>query len=94
MNSLLLYQWNEMIDKHFPEMGRWQKRTLASLSYGIIAAESCRLGKIAQKLTGKANASSTERQLQRWMANERIVMRVIFKWWIGWIVQCGEKPPF
>lgn len=94
MNSLLLYQWNEMIDKHFPEMGRWQKRTLASLSYGMIAAESCRLGKIAQKLTGKANASSMERQLQRWIANERLVMRVIFKWWIGWIVQLWGKAAF
>jgi hypothetical protein len=94
MNSLLLYQWNEMIDKHFPHLGRWQKQTLASLSYGMIAAESCRLGKIAQKLTGKADASSMERQLQRWIANERLVMRVIFKWWIRWIVQLWGKAAF
>lgn len=25
MNLPLLYQWNAMIDKGFPGMGRWQK---------------------------------------------------------------------
>jgi len=94
MNSLLLYQWNEMIDKQFPQMGRWQKQGLAYLSYGIIAAESCRLGKIAQKLTGKAQASSMERRLQRWIANERLVMGVLFKWWITWIVHLWGKAAF
>jgi len=94
MNSLLLYQWNEVIAKQFPEMGRWQKRTLASLSYGITLAENCRLRVIAKRLTGKADASSMERQLQRWMANERIVMRVIFKWWITWIMQLWGKAAF
>lgn len=94
MNSLLLYQWNEMIDKHFPELGRWQKRTLASLSYGMVAAENCRLRIVAKELTGKANASSMERRLQRWMANERIVMKVIFTWWMAWIVQLWGKAAF
>jgi hypothetical protein len=94
MNSALLYQWNEMIAKQFPEMGRWQKRTLASLSYGIGIAENCRLRVVAKHLTGKADAGSMERQLQRWIANERIVMRVIFKWWISWIVQLWGKAAF
>jgi hypothetical protein len=94
MNSALLYQWNEVIDKRFPEMGRWQKRTLASLSYGMGMAENCRLRVVAKHLTGKADASSMERQLQRWIANERIVMRVIFKWWIMWIVQLWGKAAF
>lgn len=75
-------------------MGRWQKRTLASLSYGIGIGENCRLRVVAKHLTGKADASSMERQLQRWIANERIVMRVIFKWWITWIVQLWGKAIF
>jgi hypothetical protein len=94
MNSLLLYQWNEMIAKQFPEMGRWQKGTLASLSYGMVAAGSCCLGRVAKQLTGKANASSMERRLQRWIANDRIVMRTLFKCWIGWIVQLWGKAAF
>ncbi len=75
-------------------MGRWQKRTLASLSYGIGIAENCRLKVVAKHLTGKTDASSMERQLQRWIANDRIVMRVIFKWWITWIVQLWGKAAF
>ena len=65
MNLALLYQWNEMIDKAFPDMGRWQKRTLAAFSYGVVLAQSCTLNTVAQHLTGRANASSLERGLQR-----------------------------
>ena len=63
MNSLLLYQWNEMIAKRFPEMGTYQKRALASLSYGIASAENCCLRVVTKRLTGEANTSSMERQL-------------------------------
>ena len=52
MNSLLLYQWNEAIDKRFPKMGRWQKRMLSNFSYGVVLAESCRLSAVAKHLTG------------------------------------------
>jgi len=91
MNSMLLYQWNEMIDKGFPEMGRWQKRMLAAFSYGVVLAESCRLSTVAKHLTGRANGSSMERGLQRFLANERIVMRVMFKWWINWVLRLWGK---
>ena len=87
MNSAILYQWNKMIDKGFAGMGRWQKRLLAGFSYGVVLAQSCRLNSVAKQLTGRANASSMERGLQRWLANERVVMKVIFKWWISWVLQ-------
>ena len=64
MNSALLYQWNEMIDKGFPQMGRWQKQLLGEFSYGVVSAQSCRLNKVAQELTGRANASSQERRMR------------------------------
>jgi hypothetical protein len=57
-------------------------------------AENCRLRIVAKRLTGKASASSMERQWQRWIANERIVMRVVFKWWIAWMVQLWGKAAF
>jgi hypothetical protein len=94
MNTLELYQWNAVIDKQFGKLGRWQKQMLASLSYGILKAENCRLGAVAKHLTGKANANSMERRLQRWLANERMVMKLIFKWWITWIVQLWGKAAF
>jgi len=87
MNSPILYQWNEMIDKGFPGMGRWQKRMLARFSYGVVLAQNCGLNRVAKQLTGRANASSMERGLQRWLANERIVMKKVFQWWIRWVLQ-------
>ena len=86
MNSLILYQWNEMIDKGFPKLGRWQKRMLARFSYGVILAQSCGLNRVAKHLTGQANASNMERGLQRFLANDRIVMKVLFRWWIEWVL--------
>lgn len=91
MNSILLYQWSEAIDKRFPKMGRWQKQMLAQFSYGMVLAESCRLKVVAKHLTGRANASSMERRLQRWLANDRVVMSEIFKWWITWMVSLWGK---
>jgi Transposase DDE domain len=93
MNSGILYQWDEMIDKGFPGMGRWQKRMLARFSYGVVLGQSCRLNTVAKHLTGRANASSLERGLQRFLANERVVMKVLFKWWIGWVLRLWGKAP-
>jgi hypothetical protein len=81
----------KMIDKGFPEMGRWQKRMLAAFSYGVVLAESCRLSAVAKHLTGRANGSSMERGLQGFLANERIVMKVVMKWWISWVLSLWGK---
>jgi hypothetical protein len=80
-----------MIDKGFPEMGRWQKRMLACFSYGVVLAQSCRLSSIAKQLTGRANASSVERGLQRWLANERLDMKPLFGMWIAWVLRLWGK---
>jgi Transposase DDE domain len=93
MNSPLLYQWNERIDKGFPDLGRWQKRTLAAFSYGVLLAQNCSLNTVAQHLTGQANASSMERGLQRWLANERIVMKTLFRFGIAWVLRLWGKAP-
>ncbi|MCA0456620.1 MAG: transposase [Chloroflexi bacterium] len=93
MNSVLLYQWNEMIDKGFPQMGRWQKQLLGEFSYGVISAQSCRLNTVAQELTGCANASSQERRMQRWLANDRIEMKPLFGVWIDWVLRLWGKAP-
>jgi hypothetical protein len=93
MNSTLLYQWSEMIDKGFAGMGRWQKQMLARFSYGMLLAHSCTLHVVAKRLTGKADASSLERAMQRWLANERLVMPQLFGWWIGWVLHLWGKAP-
>jgi len=82
MNMPLLYQWNAMIDKGFPGMGRWQKLTLGLLSYGILLAQSCTLSKVCQHLSGKAANSSLERRIQRWLANEQVGMEPWLRLWV------------
>lgn len=93
MNSPILYQWNEMIDKAFPTLGRWQKRTLAGFSYGVLLAQSCTLSAVAQAITGRANSNSLERRLQRWLANERLDMKPILRLWIAWVLRLWGKAP-
>jgi hypothetical protein len=92
MNSILLYQWNEMIDKAFAGMGRWQKQMLARFSYGVLLAHSCTLNVVAKRLIGKADAGNLERGMQRWLANERLVMPQLIGWWIGWVLHLWGKP--
>lgn len=87
MNLPLLYQWNAMIDKGFPNMGHWQKRSLGLLSYGILLAQSCTLSKVCQHLTGKAENGSLERGLQRWLANERIEIGSLLRLWVAWVLR-------
>ncbi len=93
MKTELLYQWEEMIDKGFPGLGRWQKRTLAAFSYGVLLAQQCTLSRVAQHLSGRANGSSVERQLQRWLGNERLVLSVILGWWVAWVLRLWGKAP-
>lgn len=93
MNLPLLYQWNAMIDKAFPKMGRWQKQMLARFSYGVLLAHSCTLTVVAKQLTGRANASSLERGLQRWLANDRLVIGRLLGQWIKWVLGLWGKAP-
>lgn len=86
MNLPLLYQWEALVDKAFPRLGRWQKLALALFSYGVVLAHSCNLNRVAQHLSGRAQASSLERRLQRWLANEHLVMKVLFEAWVRWVL--------
>lgn len=93
MNSEILYQWSKMIDKAFPHLGRWQKLTLALFSYGVVCAQSCTLSKVCQQLTHKAENSSLERRLQRWLANERLVIGRLLECWVGWVLRVWGQAP-
>jgi len=86
MNSPLLYQWEAQLSQRFPNLGRWQVWTLALFSYGVIGAKSCCLIQVGKSLTGRADASSMERRLQRWLANERIAIADLLALWVEWVV--------
>ena len=91
MNTALLYQWTSEIDKHFPILGRWQRLTLALLSYGVVVAGRCGLWQVAQQVSGEQKTSSLERRFQRWLANERVSMAGLFPLWVRWVLsQWGQ----
>jgi len=93
MNTPLLYQWEAQLNQHFPTLGRWQVWTLALFSYGVICAKSCCLILVGQSLTGCAEASSMERRLQRWLANERLQMPKLIQAWVKWVAELWGKAP-
>jgi hypothetical protein len=85
MNVPLVYQWKAMIDKGFPGMGRWQTLTLALLSYGILLAPSCRLSKVCQPVSGKAENGSLERRFQRGLA--KVAIEPQQRLWVRWVLR-------
>lgn len=93
MNTPLLYQWEAQLNQHFPQLGRWQVWTLALFSYGVICAKSCCLIFVGQRLTGCAEASSMERRLQRWLANERLQMSGLIRSWVEWVAELWGNAP-
>ena len=93
MNSTILYQWNEMIDKAFSHLGRWQKQTLALFSYGVLGAQSCTLSVVCRQLSGQAENSSLERRLQRWLANDRLQVRPLLDSWVRWVLEVWGQAP-
>lgn len=93
MNSPVLYQWMRLIDKAFPSLGRWQKRTLAMFSYGVLLAQSCTLSVVCRHLSEKAKTESLERRLQRWLANDRIQMKMLREYWVKWVLHLWGKAP-
>jgi len=93
MNSPLLYQWEQVIGKQFPTLGRWQVRTLAFFSYGVVLTQTCCLGRVAQALLGRADASSWERRLQRWLANDRLHSAGLLAYWVKWVLKLWGNAP-
>jgi hypothetical protein len=49
--------------------------------------------RVAQTVSGQAEASSLERRLQRWIANPRLVISELWQAWLGWVIELWGKAP-
>ena len=89
MGSRVVYQtvreWFEQIRNHIP-LGKWQALNLALLSFGIVAARSCTLSLVAEKLWAIGKADSIERRLQRFLNNKRVVVQQCTAAWTRWVL--------
>lgn len=93
MNSTLLYQWESKLSQQFSILGRWQVWTLALFSFGVISAKNCCLIEVGKNISGRAEASSMERRLQRWLANGRLDLPRLIDLWVKWILQLWGHAP-
>src|SRR6478609_9153016 len=89
MGSRLVYQtirqWLDQLQTRLP-LGKWQALNLALLSFGIVAARSCTLSIVAERLWAFGKADSVERRLQRFVSNERICVHQCISAWARWVL--------
>ncbi len=95
MSQKLFYQWFKEIRGRFSELKKWQTQGIALISLGIIKARKSQASLIAEELPEFGKASTVERRIQRWLANPRIEMDVIFASWVSWVLkQCRNRTLF
>jgi hypothetical protein len=71
--------------KYLP-LKKWQGLNLAALSAGIVAARSCWLSVVAERLSLLGKADSVERRLQRFVGNERVDIEACCSAWVSWVL--------
>lgn len=93
MSLAELYQWIGQIKGIFGGLGYWQMVGLAMYSYGIVLAEHCAAGRVAEKLVALGKVSSVQKRLERWLHNERINWSVCCRAWSAFVLQhyVGER---
>jgi hypothetical protein len=68
----LLQTWTDQLQSLLPQERLSRLRTLAVFSLGMMGAETVRLHRVAAALPLPARVPSTERRLQRFLANDRV----------------------
>ena len=82
-SSVLWTNWHEQLKDLLRGIHGHQKKTLAFFVLGIVLSSSAVMQRVAETLyergLSEAKMSSIERRLARFIANERIVVLVIWK---------------
>lgn len=92
MNHELLYQWIELIRRHFHNLGKWQATGLALYSYGVVLAGHCQGSKVSEALAFYGRIPSIERRLRRWLSNARFDLAMCTQVWIQWVWSSLDTP--
>lgn len=75
----LLQTWTAQLQTLVPQARPSRIRALALFSLGMIAAETVRLHRVAAALPLPATVPSTERRLQRFLANDRVGVETLWR---------------
>ncbi len=91
MNSPSLYHMLQDFSQHLP-LSCKMRRVVRLFTLGVLATGSCRLGRVAAALSGRAQAGSQYRRLQRFLANPRVEMAAIQADWTRQILATLQLP--
>lgn len=75
----LLQTWTEQLGALLPQERLSRIRALALFSLGMIEAETVRLHRVATAVPQPATVPSTERRLQRFLANDRVGVETLWQ---------------
>lgn len=92
MNQELLYQWINLIQMQFYNLGKWQATGLALYSCGVVLAGHCQGSKVAEHLGFMSRIPNLERRLRRWLNNRRIDIDLCFQVWNFWVWKSFDAP--
>lgn len=92
MNQDLLYQWIELIQTQFYNLGKWQAIGLAIYSYGVVLAGHCQGSKVAEALGSFGRLTNLERRFRRWLNNRQIDLEACFQVWSFWVWKSLDVP--
>lgn len=86
MNSLPIYHTLSTILKSLPVSTKL-RRVARLFTLGVLAAGSCRLGKVAEALSPLGSYDSQYRRLQRFLANPHLDRCALQTAWTGWVLK-------
>ena len=76
--DLLLDQWDQQVKEIFPNLHHYQQQALAFSVQGVILSGNAVMQRVAEEvwehLSSETKMVSHERRMQRFVANERIVL--------------------
>jgi len=94
MSLEILYQWQNQIASHFPELGVWQSLNLALYSLGMVLARHNGATRVAEALGMVGKPESMRRRQERFLDNPRLDSQKHGQLWARWILsQLGTNQP-
>jgi hypothetical protein len=91
MSQQQLYQWIAEIVLHLVSLNGWQAKRLVIFAIGVVLAERCTLSKVAEHLPWVGKADSLERRLQRFLADEHLLIRRLQQEWVNWVLKAYDS---
>lgn len=96
-SDLLLEQWKQQVKELFPDLHCYQQDILASAVQGLVQSGNAVMQRVAEVMweswDSSTKAVSSERRLQRFVANERIEVQTCWETFLEKVLAVWETQP-